>query len=283
MASLCRAQQCARDAPIGDDQYSEDPQPAKTRGENGRQGGGAIHAERTLTKQVARNLLRRPRDNVLIADQAHLVCNEQNLLAGIQRSRPATAQGRHRSGDPRRRHVGESLHGIPPAGTQTMKILSYHTEDGAIHYGYAHMASLALIDLIAEANKRIDSRATPKGARGIAEVYKTINALFLAAGRRAGKLNILVKIAVLACLIVAASLARAEGQSIFIPSPPATSISTKTQGSSSSSVDLNQAAMSQIINQLNQRQSRLSVTAAQARTSAQRSVFVPQKIIIKAK
>ena len=45
----------------------------------------------------------------------------------------------------------------------------------------------------------------------------------------------------------------------------------ENQGSPSSSVDLNQAAMSQIINQLNQRQFQLSVTAAQARTSAQRS------------
>jgi len=161
-----------------------------------------------------------------------------------------------------------------------MKTQTYHTQDGAIHYGYAHKPSLALIDLIAEANK-LDSQVTPEGARGIAEVYKTINALFLAAGRRAGKLNFLAKIAVLACLIVAASLARAEGQSIFIPSPPATSISTKTQGSPSSSVDLNQAAMSQIITQLNQRQFQLSVTAAQARTSAQRSVFVPQNISIK--
>jgi hypothetical protein len=96
-----------------------------------------------------------------------------------------------------------------------------------------------------------------------------------------GKLNFLVKIAALARLIVGASLARAEGQSIFIPSRPVGSISTKTQGSPSSSVDLNQAAMSQIINQLNQRQFQLSVTAAQARTSAQRSVFVPQKITIK--
>jgi hypothetical protein len=95
-----------------------------------------------------------------------------------------------------------------------------------------------------------------------------------------GKLNFLMRIAALACLFVGASLARAAGQSIFVPSPPVSSISTKTQGSPSSSVDLNQAAMSQIINQLNQRQFQLSVTAAQARTSAQRSVFVPQKISI---
>ena len=37
--------------------------------------------------------------------------------------------------------------------------------------------------------------------------------------------------------------------------------------------------MSQIINQLNQRQFQLSVAAA--RTSAQRAVFVPQKITVK--
>ena len=41
-----------------------------------------------------------------------------------------------------------------------MKTRNYHTQDGAIHYGYAHKASLALIDLIAEANKRLDSRVT---------------------------------------------------------------------------------------------------------------------------
>ena len=144
-----------------------------------------------------------------------------------------------------------------------MKTQNYHTQDGAIHYGYAHIASLALIDLIAEANKRLDSRVTPEGARGIAEVYKTINALFLAAGRRAGKLNFLVKIAVLACLIVAASLARAEGQSIFIRAARDLYFH-ENERIPSSSVDLNQAAMSQIINQLNQRQFQLSVTAAQA-------------------
>ena len=103
----------------------------------------------------------------------------QTLRTGIQRSRPATAQGRHQSGDPRR-HVGEFLRGIPPAGTQTMKTQNYHTQDGAIHNGYAHIASLALIDLIAEANKQLDYRVTPEGARGIADVYKTINPLFLA-------------------------------------------------------------------------------------------------------
>jgi hypothetical protein len=65
----------------------------------------------------------------------------------------------------------------------------------------------------------------------------------------------------------------------LIPSPPATSISTKAQGSTSSSVDLNQAAVSQIISQRNQRQFQLVVAAA--RTFAQRSVFVPQKITVK--
>ena len=54
-----------------------------------------------------------------------------------------------------------------------MKTQDYHTQDGAIHYGYAHKPSLALIDFIAEANKRLDSQVTPEGARGIAEVCKT--------------------------------------------------------------------------------------------------------------
>jgi hypothetical protein len=85
-----------------------------------------------------------------------------------------------------------------------------------------------------------------------------------------------VKLAALACLIVAASSVRA-GQPIFIATPPA--ISTQAQGPVRSSADLNQAAMSQIINQLNQRQFQLSVAAAQTR--AQQTVFVPQKITVK--
>jgi hypothetical protein len=47
-----------------------------------------------------------------------------------------------------------------------MKTQNYHTQDGAIHYGYAHIASLALIDLIAEANKRLDSQVPPRGGEG---------------------------------------------------------------------------------------------------------------------
>jgi hypothetical protein len=85
-----------------------------------------------------------------------------------------------------------------------------------------------------------------------------------------------MKLVALACLMVAASSARA-GQPIFITTPPA--ISTQAQGPLRSSADLNQAVMSQIISQLNQRQFQLSVAAAQ--TSAQRTVFVPQKITVK--
>jgi hypothetical protein len=85
-----------------------------------------------------------------------------------------------------------------------------------------------------------------------------------------------MKTAVLACLMVAASSAKA-GQPIFISAPP--TISTQAQGPLRSSGDLNQAAMSQIISQLNQRQFQLSVAAAQS--SAQRTVFVPQKITVK--
>jgi hypothetical protein len=69
-----------------------------------------------------------------------------------------------------------------------MKTQNYHTQDGAIHYGYAHKASLALIDLIAEANKRLDSQVTPDGASGIAEVYKTINGAVLG-GEKEGKMS----------------------------------------------------------------------------------------------
>jgi hypothetical protein len=85
-----------------------------------------------------------------------------------------------------------------------------------------------------------------------------------------------MKLSALACLLAAASLARA-GQPIFITTPPV--ISTQAQGPLRSSADLNQAAMSQIINQLNQRQFQLSVAAAQS--SARRTVFVPQTITVK--
>jgi hypothetical protein len=64
------------------------------------------------------------------------------------------------------------------------------------------------------------------------------------------------------------------GQPVFITRPPAISpvvTSTQAQGASANP---NQAAMSQIINQLNQSQFQLSAAAAQ--TSAQRSLFVPQ-------
>ena len=47
-----------------------------------------------------------------------------------------------------------------------MQTQNYHTQDGAIHNGYAHIASLALIDLIAEANKRLDSPVTPEKDSG---------------------------------------------------------------------------------------------------------------------
>jgi hypothetical protein len=52
--------------------------------------------------------------------------------------------------------------------------------------------------------------------------------------------------------------------------------STQAQGASA---DLNQTAMSQIINQLNQSQFQLSAAAAQ--TAAQRSVFMPQTTTIR--
>jgi hypothetical protein len=86
---------------------------------------------------------------------------------------------------------------------------------------------------------------------------------------------------ILACFLTAANSSRAGqpvfmsrvGQPVFITRPPAISpvvTSTQAQGASANP---NQAAMSQIINQLNQK---FQLSAAAAQTSAQRSLFVPQ-------
>lgn len=72
-------------------------------------------------------------------------------------------------------------------------------------------------------------------------------------------------------LLVAAGLAKAQ-QPNLISTPQA-------QGPVRTSAGQNQASMTQIINQLNQRQLQLNVVAAQA--AAQRRVFVPQTIIVK--
>jgi hypothetical protein len=85
-----------------------------------------------------------------------------------------------------------------------------------------------------------------------------------------------VAFVILACLLTAASSSRAQ-QPAFITTPPTMSpvaTSTQAQEPLRASADLNQATMSQIINQLNQRQFQLSAAAAQ--TSAQRSMLVPQ-------
>ena len=82
----------------------------------------------------------------------------------------------------------------------------------------------------------------------------------------------------LPCFLTATSSSRAQ-QSAFITTPPAISpVATSTQapGPVRASADLNQVAMSQIMNQLNQRQFQLSAVAAQ--TSAQRPIFVPETI-----
>jgi hypothetical protein len=101
------------------------------------------------------------------------------------------------------------------------------------------------------------------------------------------RLESAVGFVILACFLTVASSSRAGqpvfftrvGQPVFITRPPAISpvmTSTQAQGASA---DLNQTAMSQIINQLNQGQFQLSAAAAQA--SAQRSVFVPRTITIR--
>jgi hypothetical protein len=67
----------------------------------------------------------------------------------------------------------------------------------------------------------------------------------------------------------------------FITMPPAITPVAPIQapGPVRAPVDMNQAAMSQIITQLNQRQFQLSVAAAQS--AVQRPIFVPRTISVK--
>jgi hypothetical protein len=86
--------------------------------------------------------------------------------------------------------------------------------------------------------------------------------------------------AILACLVTVASSAWAGPAFVTMPpaiTPPARPV--LAPGPVNASADLNQAAMSQIINQLNQRQFQLSVAAAQ--TGVQRPIFVPQTVTIR--
>jgi hypothetical protein len=95
------------------------------------------------------------------------------------------------------------------------------------------------------------------------------------------RLDSAVGFVILASFLTGANSSRAQ-QPVFITTPPTISpvaTSTQAQGPLRASANLNQAAMSQIINQLNQRQFQLSAAAAQ--TSAQRSVFGPRTITIR--
>ena len=47
-----------------------------------------------------------------------------------------------------------------------MKTQNYHTEKTAIQFGYTHKPSLAVIDLITGANKRLASQVGPEGGEG---------------------------------------------------------------------------------------------------------------------
>ena len=79
-----------------------------------------------------------------------------------------------------------------------------------------------------------------------------------------------------ACILTAVSSSRA-GEPAFITTPPAISpvtTSPQAQGPVNPSVNLNQTAMSGIINQLNQRQFQLSNAAAD--TATQRNLFLPR-------
>ena len=83
---------------------------------------------------------------------------------------------------------------------------------------------------------------------------------------------------ILTCLLMAAAGSLTAEPPAFITTPPAMTspfaTSTQAQGPLTASSDLNQATMSQIINQLNQRQFQVSAAAAQA--SAQRFLFAPR-------
>ena len=91
------------------------------------------------------------------------------------------------------------------------------------------------------------------------------------------RLDSAVGFVILTCLLMAAAGSLMAEPPAFITMPSAISpiaTSTQAQGPLSASADLNQTAMSQIINQLNQRQFQISAAAAQ--TSAQRPLFVPR-------
>jgi hypothetical protein len=81
---------------------------------------------------------------------------------------------------------------------------------------------------------------------------------------------------------VLTALGSAVAGPAFITMPPAiTPVARPVQASGPlrAPADMNQAAMSQIITQLNQRQYQLSVAAAQS--AVQRPIFVPQTISVK--
>ena len=83
--------------------------------------------------------------------------------------------------------------------------------------------------------------------------------------------------AISACFLTAVGSSRAE-EPAFLTTPSAISpMATSTQAQAASA-DLNEADMSQIINQIDESQFQLNAAAAQ--TSAQRSVFAPQTLTI---
>ena len=84
-----------------------------------------------------------------------------------------------------------------------------------------------------------------------------------------------------ACFLTAVSSSKA-GAPAFITTPPAISPATtslQTQGPLNPSANLNQTAMTGIMNELNQRQSQLSTAAGQ--TSTQFPIFVPERATIR--
>ena len=111
------------------------------------------------------------------------------------------------------------------------------------------------------------------------KIFQRPNRLLLAFLRR--KVNSAVGSLILACFLTAANTSRA-GEPAFITTPSTlsgTTSATQPQGPVRFSSDLNQAAVGQIMNELNQGQSQLN--AASAQTSAQFPVFLRETTAVR--
>jgi threonine aldolase len=127
-----RAAMCA--APVGDDQYGEDPsinglqkRMAKMVGKE----AALFMPSGTMTNQVALNLLTRPGDNVLIADEAHLVWNERGAAAAKFVQFTTIGKNGLFSGDDLRRAIKPDHHVVVRPATLVV-VENTHSRAGGI-------------------------------------------------------------------------------------------------------------------------------------------------------